>query len=126
MWCPARRRDDFGFWILDFGFESNPNPKSKIPIRRALSDESSLTLYIHYGASWHRRPKLHRMKKTFLALLLAVPAGAQEAPDLRKALDVLSRLKVTGYVQAQYVHNERSVDETTGGGTRNLDQFSVR
>ena len=66
------------------------------------------------------------MKKTLLALLLAVPASAQEVPDLRKALDALSRLKVTGYVQAQYVHNERSVDETTGSGTRNLDQFSVR
>jgi hypothetical protein len=66
------------------------------------------------------------MKKTLLALLLAVPANAQEAPDLRKALDALSRLKVTGYVQAQYVHSERSVDETTGSGTRNLDQFSVR
>jgi len=66
------------------------------------------------------------MKKTLLVLLLAVPASAQEAPDLRKALDALSRLKVTGYVQAQYVHNERSVDETTGSGTRNLDQFSVR
>lgn len=68
------------------------------------------------------------MKKTFLAtLLMALPLRAQAPdPDLRKAIDALSRLKITGYVQAQYLHNERSVDETTGSGTRNQDQFSVR
>lgn len=47
--------------------------------------------------------------------------------EAKNILDALSRLKVSGYVQAQYVQSERSRDEATGpGGTRNLDQFSIR
>jgi hypothetical protein len=33
---------------------------------------------------------------------------------------------VTGYIQAQFVDDERSRDELAGSGTRNLDQFSIR
>lgn len=40
--------------------------------------------------------------------------------------DLLSRLKLSGYLHAQYVHDESSVDELTGTGTRNRDQFSIR
>lgn len=46
---------------------------------------------------------------------------------LKKSIDLFGRLKVSGYLQAQYVEDERSRNELTGsGGTRNLDQFSVR
>lgn len=76
--------------------------------------------------SSHCSATLRRMKKLLAVFLVSVPLSAQDAPDLRKALDALSRLKITGYVQAQYVRSDRSVDETTSNGTRNLDQFSVR
>lgn len=82
------------------------------------------------------------MKMTVLVmgLLALVPAGVmaqsaepkeeelrEEIERARKTLDFFSRLRIGGYIQAQYVHDERSVDETTGpAGTRNLDQFSVR
>lgn len=46
---------------------------------------------------------------------------------LKKSMDLFGRLKVSGYLQAQYVDDERSRNELGGsGGTRNLDQFSVR
>ena len=47
--------------------------------------------------------------------------------EVKNTVDVLNRLKITGYVQAQYVHDERSANElTSASATRNLDQFSVR
>lgn len=47
--------------------------------------------------------------------------------EARNILEVLSRMKFSGYIQGQFLHSERSVDETTGvAATRNLDQFSVR
>jgi hypothetical protein len=47
--------------------------------------------------------------------------------ESRNVLEALARLKISGYLQAQYLQNERSVDETTGPvATRNLDQFSIR
>jgi hypothetical protein len=46
--------------------------------------------------------------------------------ETRNTLEVLSRLKVTGYIQAQYVDDERSKNELNGAATRNLDQFSIR
>src|SRR4028119_1815489 len=52
----------------------------------------------------------------------AAPADAQA----QQTFDLLKRLKISGYLQAQYVHDERSRDELAGSGTRNLDQFSVR
>ncbi|HEY0157127.1 MAG TPA: porin [Thermoanaerobaculia bacterium] len=47
--------------------------------------------------------------------------------EMRNVVDALNRTKFSGYLQAQYVDDERSQD-TLGGttGTRNLDQFSVR
>lgn len=47
--------------------------------------------------------------------------------EMKNVVDALSKLKVTGYVQAQYVHDERSANALTGtAATRNLDQFSIR
>lgn len=47
--------------------------------------------------------------------------------EMRNSLENLNRLRLTGYLQAQYVNDERSVNEVTGpAATRNLDQFSVR
>lgn len=47
--------------------------------------------------------------------------------ELRKAIEVLNRMKFSGYLQAQYVHDERSRNETTSPtATRNFDQFSIR
>lgn len=52
---------------------------------------------------------------------------AEVFADLKNTVDALNRLKVTGYLQAQYVNDERSIDELGGtSGTRNLDMFSVR
>src|SRR5688572_26408521 len=71
--------------------------------------------------------------------LLALPLFAQEQEtpppppeedplvEIRNVLDALNKLKVTGYLQAQYVNDERSANELTSPtATRNLDQFSVR
>lgn len=47
--------------------------------------------------------------------------------EARNTLDVLNRMKLSGYIQAQYVRDERSLNETTSAtATRNLDQFSIR
>ncbi|HEX2123472.1 MAG TPA: porin, partial [Thermoanaerobaculia bacterium] len=80
-----------------------------------------------------------KMKKWILipALLLAMPLFAQEttpqeAPpppeenetlvEMKNVVDALSKLKISGYLQAQYLHDERSTNELG----RNFDQFSVR
>ena len=61
------------------------------------------------------------------ALFAATPLAAQDAPDLKRIVDALSKLKVSGYLQAQYVDDQSSRDELGGSsGTRNRDQFSVR
>jgi len=47
--------------------------------------------------------------------------------EMRNSLENLNRLRVSGYLQAQYVNDERSANELTSPtATRNLDQFSVR
>jgi hypothetical protein len=47
--------------------------------------------------------------------------------EARNILDALNRLRITGYIQAQFVRDERSINETTSAtATRNLDQFSIR
>src|SRR5688572_31882283 len=46
---------------------------------------------------------------------------------MRNSLENLSRMRLSGYLQAQYVNDERSTNELTSPtATRNLDQFSVR
>jgi hypothetical protein len=49
----------------------------------------------------------------------------QEA-RVRTLLDALEKLKISGYIQAQYVDDESSRDELAGSGSRNRDQFSIR
>ena len=95
------------------------------------------------------------MKRFFTAtictLMLALPAIAQEtatntttAPateevegkvdaltealtDMKNVLDGLSKMKLSGYIQAQYVNDESSVNSLSSAtATRNRDQFSVR
>lgn len=79
-----------------------------------------------------------KLKRLLCALLIATPLVAQEVPpeapqdtpppqdetvtEMKNVLDALSKLKITGYLQAQYVQDERSRDDLG----RNLDQFSVR
>jgi Phosphate-selective porin O and P len=93
-----------------------------------------------------------RAMKFFLALLLlcAVPLLADDAEDddtppptteevagrvdslneafteVRNTVDLLSKMKLSGYLQAQFVDDERSRNELAGAGTRNFDQFSIR
>lgn len=86
-----------------------------------------------------------KLKPLFCTLLLLLPlslfaddAEEDEAPspttgelsesltEVRNTVDLLSKLKVSGYLQAQFVDDERSRNELAGAGTRNLDQFSVR
>jgi hypothetical protein len=52
---------------------------------------------------------------------------AEAFTEMRNSLENLNRMRLSGYLQAQYVNDERSVNELTGpAATRNLDQFSVR
>jgi Phosphate-selective porin O and P len=82
-----------------------------------------------------------RIALAALIALLALPMVAQEETppaeppppdaevftDLKNIVDALNRMRITGYIQAQYVSDERSLDELGGStGTRNLDMFSVR
>ena len=46
--------------------------------------------------------------------------------EVRNSVEVLNRMKMTGYVLAQYVNDQSSLNEVNGAGTRNKDQFSVR
>ena len=78
------------------------------------------------------------MKKLLLVMMLCMPLFAQEAPppedstgealtEIRNVVDALNKLKVTGYLQGQYVNDESSQNALGGSsGTRNRDQFSVR
>jgi hypothetical protein len=59
-----------------------------------------------------------------LAEKLAALEEAQRKQTSRS--DALSRLRISGYIQPQYVHDESSVNELSGTSTRNRDQFSVR
>lgn len=68
-----------------------------------------------------------------VAACLAVPLFAQEEPKpealagMKTLLDALGKLKISGYLQAQYVHDDSSENALGGSsGTRNRDQFSVR
>lgn len=47
--------------------------------------------------------------------------------ELKNVVDALSRMKLSGYLQAQYVNDQSSVNELSGAAaTRNKDQFSIR
>jgi hypothetical protein len=47
--------------------------------------------------------------------------------EARNTLEALNRMRLTGYIQAQFIRDERSLNETTSAtATRNLDQFSIR
>ena len=46
--------------------------------------------------------------------------------EVRNTVDLLSKLKLSGYIQAQFVDDERSRNELAGAATRNFDQFSIR
>lgn len=47
--------------------------------------------------------------------------------ELLSTVDALNKLKISGYIQAQYVNDQRSVNELSGpAATKNLDQFSIR
>ena len=73
-----------------------------------------------------------------LLALLPAPVHGQDAPppedstgealtEVRNVLDALTKLKITGYLQGQYVNDESSRNALGGSsGTRNRDQFSVR
>lgn len=55
------------------------------------------------------------------------PPSAEAFTELKNVVDALNRLKVTGYIQAQYVNDEASANELSGpAATRNRDQFSIR
>lgn len=65
-------------------------------------------------------------QKTPEEVAAQVESQGEALTETRNVLELLNRLKVTGYVQAQFVDDERSRDELAAGGTRNLDQFSIR
>ena len=56
-----------------------------------------------------------------------VDALTEAATEIKNIVDALSRMKLSGYLQAQYVNDEASVNALTSPtATRNRDQFSVR
>lgn len=55
-----------------------------------------------------------------------VEGMSESLTEIRNTVDLLSKLKISGYLQAQFVDDERSRNELAGSGTRNFDQFSVR
>lgn len=89
-----------------------------------------------------------KMAVLLAALLCAAPLLAQEEPpseptpeelqgkidavtesltETKNIVDLLNKLKITGYIQAQYINDEASQNELGGTtGTRNRDQFSIR
>jgi hypothetical protein len=54
------------------------------------------------------------------------PPAEPRTKELEAAIAALKRLRISGYVQGQYVRDESSVDELSGSSTLNRDQFSVR
>ena len=67
-----------------------------------------------------------KQEPTLEELAAKVDAITEAMTEQRNVVEILNRLKVTGYLQAQYVDDERSRDQLVSGGTRNLDQFSIR
>ena len=68
-----------------------------------------------------------KTEKTVAEVKEKVESMGEAITEMRNTLDVLSRLKFSGYVLAQYVNDETSVNATNGpAATRNKDQFSVR
>jgi hypothetical protein len=65
-------------------------------------------------------------KKTPEEIASQVESMGEALTEMRNVVELLNRLKVSAYVQAQFVDDERSRDELAGSGTRNFDQFSVR
>lgn len=65
-------------------------------------------------------------KATVEEIAAQVEAQGEALTETRNVVELLNRLKVTGYIQAQFVDDERSRDQLVAGGTRNLDQFSIR
>ncbi|HEX7705043.1 MAG TPA: porin [Thermoanaerobaculia bacterium] len=55
-----------------------------------------------------------------------VKSLGEDVSTLRKNLEVLRRMRLSGYIQPQFVDDQSSSDELTGTSTRNRDQFSVR
>jgi len=55
------------------------------------------------------------------------PATDEAFTELKNVVDALNRLKISGYIQAQYVNDETSDNSLSGAAaTRNKDQFSIR
>jgi hypothetical protein len=64
---------------------------------------------------------------TLEELAARVEALTEALTENRNTTDVLSKMKLSGYIQAQYVSDERSLNELNGAtATRNFDQFSIR
>lgn len=56
-----------------------------------------------------------------------VDALTEAFTELKNSVDILSRMKLSGYIQAQYLNDESSVNSLSSPtATRNRDQFSVR
>lgn len=64
---------------------------------------------------------------TLEELAARVEALTEALTENRNTTDALSKMKLSGYIQAQYVNDERSLNELSGASsTRNFDQFSIR
>jgi hypothetical protein len=56
-----------------------------------------------------------------------VDALTEAVTEIRNNVDALSKMKLSGYIQGQFVHDDTSVDALSSPtATRNKDQFSIR
>ncbi len=64
---------------------------------------------------------------TLEELAARVEALTEALTETRNTTDMLSKMKLSGYIQAQYVNDERSANELSSAtATKNFDQFSIR
>jgi hypothetical protein len=56
-----------------------------------------------------------------------IEAQTEAFTELKNVVDALAKLKISGYIQAQYVDDESSVNELSSAtATKNRNQFSIR
>jgi hypothetical protein len=93
----------------------------------AFADDAKITnAAIEQAAADVATDEVKPATPTTEELAAKVESLGEAMTEARNSLEALNRLRVTGYILAQYVNDESSVNELNGAATRNKDQFSVR
>jgi len=103
--------------------ETPPKTVNAAITDEAIRQATEQTLDAQGGASDQEPPQEEGTEKQ---------AGGDESlteafSEMKNVVDILNRMKISGYIQAQYVKDDSSVNALTSAtATRNRDQFSVR